>query len=92
VRGQAYLSARAGEKAAEEFQKILDHSGIAPTSPRHALARLGLARAYALSGDIEQSIRAYDDFFLLWKHADSDLSILNEAKKESLKLAAAKKN
>ena len=32
VRGEAYLHARQGEAAAAEFQKVLDHRGIAAAS------------------------------------------------------------
>ena len=48
VRGEAYLAARRGSQAAAEFQKILDHPGLVLNEPIGALARLGLARAYAL--------------------------------------------
>ena len=40
VRGEAYLRLHNGAKAATEYQKILDHQGIA-TSPLYSLARLG---------------------------------------------------
>jgi tetratricopeptide (TPR) repeat protein len=52
ARGEAYLQARDGVKAAAEFQRILDHRGIDPLSPVYALARLGLGRAYALQGGV----------------------------------------
>src|SRR5207244_12025049 len=48
VRGEAYLAAGQGGAAAEEFQKILDHSGIVWNCSTGAVAHLGLARAYAL--------------------------------------------
>jgi tetratricopeptide (TPR) repeat protein len=48
TRAEAYLAAGQGREAAAEFQKILDHSGIVVNCPSGALARLGLARAYAL--------------------------------------------
>ena len=51
VRGQAYLAAKREYEAAGEFQKILDHRGIVFSDPIGALARLQLARAYALSGN-----------------------------------------
>jgi DNA-binding winged helix-turn-helix (wHTH) protein/tetratricopeptide (TPR) repeat protein len=86
VRGQAYLHARSGKEAAAEFQKILDHSGIDATSPRHALAHLGLARAFALTGDTAKSRKAYEDFFALWSGGDSDIPELRQAKLEYQKL------
>jgi predicted Zn-dependent protease len=52
ARAQAYLQAREGAKAAAEYQKILDHRGIDPTSLLYTLARLGLGRAYALQGGV----------------------------------------
>jgi len=77
---------RAGKKAAAEFQKILDHRGVAALSPLHPLARLGLSRAHALRGDTAKSRAAYQDFFALWKDADPDIPILKEAKAEYAKL------
>ena len=47
---------------------------------------LGLARAYALSGDAAKSRTAYQEFFALWKDADPDIPILKEAKAEYAKL------
>jgi eukaryotic-like serine/threonine-protein kinase len=86
VRGEAYLAAREGKEAGAEFQKILDHRGVNALSPLSVLARLGLARAYALKGDTAQSGRAYQDFFALWKDADPDIPILQQAKAEYAKL------
>ena len=48
--------------------------------PWGALARLGLARAYALQGDTAKGRAAYMDFLTLWKDADPDIPILKEAK------------
>ncbi len=48
ARGQAYLALHQGKEAAAEFQKFIDHRTIVANSPLAALARLGLARAYAL--------------------------------------------
>jgi hypothetical protein len=50
------------------------------------LARVGLARAYAVQGDNAKSRAAYEDFFKLWKDADPDIPILKEAKAEYAKL------
>jgi len=86
IRGEAFLKARDGVKAAAEYQKILDHRGIDPTSPLYSLARLGVGRAYALQGDTPKARAPYQDFFALWKDADPDVPILKQAKAEYEKL------
>jgi hypothetical protein len=43
---------------------------------------LGLARALIANGDTAGARKAYQDFFALWKDADSDLPALSEARKE----------
>jgi len=84
VRGEAYLQMHDSKKAAEEFQKILDHRGVDPFD--FPLATLGLGRAYALQGDTAKARTKYQDFFALWKDADPDVPILKEAKVEQAKL------
>ncbi len=86
VRAQASQRGGKGTEAAAEFQKILDHRGVFPTSPVHALAQLGLARAFALAGDAAKSRKAYQDFLAVWKDADPDIPILQQAKAEYAKL------
>lgn len=86
LRGQAYLNQQKAAGAAVEFQKILDHRGWQPTSPLYPLAQLGFARAAALSGDTTKARKAYQDFFALWKDADPDLHLLQEARREYEKL------
>ncbi|MGA9527525.1 MAG: protein kinase [Terriglobales bacterium] len=86
VRGLAYLQAKRGPEAAAEFQKIVDHRGIDPIGPEHSLAKLGLGRAYVISGDPIKAKAAYQDFFALWKDADPEVPILKEAKSEYAKL------
>jgi tetratricopeptide (TPR) repeat protein len=72
-RGEAYLAARQGPQAVAEFQKILAHPQLTLTDPVSAMATLGLARAYALSGDRDKSAAAYKSFQNLRKNADSGL-------------------
>ena len=79
-RGEAYLDARQGIQAAAEFQKILDHPQLTLTDPVSAMATLGLARAYELSGDRAKSVVSYKNFQNLWKNADSGLSPYPRAK------------
>jgi len=94
LRGQAYLalaqitrtSSENEHHAAAEFQKILDHPGVIVNFPLISLSHLGLGRARALSGDKAAARTAYQDFFALWKDADSDIPILKQAKAEYAKL------
>ena len=51
LRGQAYCLAHDGNAAAAEFQKLLDHPGIALNFVTQALAHLQIARAWAMAGD-----------------------------------------
>jgi eukaryotic-like serine/threonine-protein kinase len=85
VRGEAYLVLGDGDQAAGEFQKFIDHRGVVTNFPWGALARLGLARAYALKGDTAKARAAYLDFLALWKDADPDIPILKQAKAEYAK-------
>jgi len=82
VRGEARLAAHQGAEAAAEFQKILDHRGIVVSDPVGVLAHLQLGRAFAMSGDKTRAKTAYQDFLTLWKDADPDLPILQQAKAE----------
>ena len=86
VRGQIYLRQKAGNEAAAEFQKILDHRGIEPSSPLYPLAHLGLARASVFSGDTAKTRKEYQDFLAVWKDADADLPVVQQAKDEYAKL------
>jgi serine/threonine protein kinase/Tfp pilus assembly protein PilF len=86
LRGEAYLTLHDGNAAAVEFQKFVDHRGLVVNFPGGALARLGLARAYALSGNTAKALAAYKDFLTLWKDADPDVPVLKQAKAEYAKL------
>jgi len=86
VRGQAYLAAKQPPRAAAEFQKILDHRGLVRNCETGPLARLGIARAFALQGDKPKARAGYQDFLNLWKDADPDIPILKRAKAEYAKL------
>ena len=86
VRGQAFLAIHQGDKAAANFQKILDHRGVVLNGPIGALAHLGLARANVLQGDNDKARTAYHDFLTLWKDADPDIPILKQANAEYAKL------
>jgi eukaryotic-like serine/threonine-protein kinase len=87
LRGEAYLMLHDGRAAAAEFQKFTDHYGLVGNFQWGALARLGLARAYALDAAKHDKARAaYQDFLILWKDADPDIPIYRQAKSEYAKL------
>jgi eukaryotic-like serine/threonine-protein kinase len=75
-----------GDEAAAEFRKFIDHRGLVANFPWGPLARLGLARAYALQGDASEAEAAYQDFLTLWEDADPDIPILVAVKSECAKL------
>jgi serine/threonine protein kinase/tetratricopeptide (TPR) repeat protein len=86
LRGEAYLMLHDGNRAAAESQKFIDYRGLVVNFPWGALARLGLARAYAMEGNTAKARTAYQDFLTLWKDANPDIPILKEAKAEYAKL------
>ncbi len=86
VRGQAYLLAHNGMAAAAEFQRVLDRRGIVGNFVTGAVAHLQIGRAYALAGETAKAKAAYQDFFALWKDADLNIPILQQAKAEYAKL------
>ena len=54
--------------------------------PTISMAHAGLARTYQLQGDKARSRVEYQNFFALWKDADSDIPLLKETKAEYAKL------
>jgi serine/threonine protein kinase/tetratricopeptide (TPR) repeat protein len=86
VRGEALLAAHRGGDAAREYQKFIDSRVIVQNCPLAALSRLGLARAYASSGDTVKAKASYQDFLKLWSDADPDIPVLKQARAEYAKL------
>jgi serine/threonine protein kinase/tetratricopeptide (TPR) repeat protein len=68
-----------------DFQGLLEHRGATTlASPvLYAMAQLGLARAYAASGDQSNSAEAYAKFLNLWGAADPSLTLLREARQHA---------
>ena len=88
LRGEAYLAAQQPSLAEQEFRKILDHPGVDPFSYEYPLAQLGLARALAAKKNTPASIAAYQTLFAMWKDADADLPVLQQARREYASLSA----
>ncbi len=81
-RGEAYRRAGQTENAANEYRALLAHRGVDPLSPLFPLAHLGLARAAAYAGNMQDGRLEYEKFFAVWKDADKDLPVLMAARRE----------
>jgi hypothetical protein len=86
VRANAYMAAGQPKEAAVELQKVIDHPGVALADPVSALSHLQLGRAFVMAGDKTSAKAAYEHFLSLWKDADGDTPVLEEAKAEYGKL------
>jgi tetratricopeptide (TPR) repeat protein len=82
LRAEAHLARGDAAAARTEYQKVLDHRGTDPFAPVLPLARLGLARAWRLSGDTVRSRQEYDALLEIWNQADPDLPLLERVRAE----------
>jgi serine/threonine protein kinase/Tfp pilus assembly protein PilF len=82
IRGLAYLQMGEGRLAAAEFQKLLDHPGIIGRYVIGPLSHLQMARAQKIAGNEAAARKSYEDFLALWKDADPDLPVYQQAKAE----------
>jgi predicted Zn-dependent protease len=85
-RARAYLGAGRAAEAARELEAVLKHRALCKRTGLEAFYRLELARALEKTGRREESRRAYQDLLGLWKDADPDLPLLQQAKAEYAKL------
>jgi hypothetical protein len=86
VRGLAYRQLHKNREAAAEFRRMLDHPGILLADPIGPAVRVRLARALRDGGDIANAKAAYQEFLALWKDADPDIPLLQQAKAEYARL------
>jgi tetratricopeptide (TPR) repeat protein len=86
IRGLAYLQLGEGRSAAAEFQKLVDHRGLVATDVIGALTHLQMARAQKMMGDKASARKWYEDFLALWKDADPEVPIYQQAKAEYARL------
>ncbi|MGB6993821.1 MAG: tetratricopeptide repeat protein, partial [Thermoanaerobaculia bacterium] len=82
LRARAYLAAGEGMEAVAEFERVIAARTINPAHPIHATALLGKARGHALAGDTDAARAAYNDFLTLWRDADPDIPLLQQAQAE----------
>jgi serine/threonine-protein kinase len=64
-----------------DFQTVLGHRGTAVTggSDVYPMAEIGVARAFAASGDKANSVQAYRRFLELWRRGDVGQKLRVEA-------------
>jgi len=82
IRGLAYLELRDGLAAAAQFQKLIDNPGFTVRHVTGPLAWLQLGRAQKMMGDEAAAQKSYETFLDLWKNADPDIPIYQQAKAE----------
>jgi tetratricopeptide (TPR) repeat protein len=86
IRGIAYLELGDGRSAAAQFQKLIDNRGFTVRHVIGPLAWLQLGRALKMVGDEAAARGAYETFLDLWKNADTDIPIYQQAKAEYARL------
>ena len=82
LRGRADVSLRQVQIGIVDFQTVLSHRGVPFTvgSVVFPVAEIGVARAFADTGDVNNSGGAYNRFLQLWKDADPNQPLVNEAR------------
>jgi DNA-binding winged helix-turn-helix (wHTH) protein len=86
IRGLAYVGLGDGQSAAAQFQKLIDNPGFSVRHVIGPLAQLQLGRAQKMMGDEAATRKSYETFLGLWKNADPDIPIYQQAKAEYAKL------
>ena len=86
VRGLAYQELHKPREAAAEFQRMLDHPGLLLADPIGPAALVQLARALRDAGDNEKAKATYRHFLALWKDADREIPLLQQARAEFARL------
>jgi eukaryotic-like serine/threonine-protein kinase len=81
LRGLAHGATNQMPSAIVDYQAVLVHRGVALAtgSNVYPMAEIGLARAYAATGDKDDSVAAYRKFLVLWGDADQNLPRMKEA-------------
>ncbi len=87
IHGLAYVGLGDGQSAAAQFQKLIDNPGFSVRHIIGPLARLQLRRAQKMMGDEAAARKSYKTFLDLWKNADPDVPIYQQAKAECARLA-----
>jgi eukaryotic-like serine/threonine-protein kinase len=77
-RGLAYQDAGHPDRAAAEYQSILEHHAMVPDSPYVPLAALQLSRTLRRMGNPVGATKADHQVDVAWRHADNDFLPLRQ--------------
>ena len=82
LRGRAHVALRQGQIGIVDYQTVLAHRGVTfiVGSDVYPIAEIGVARAFADTGDLNNSSDAYRKFLDLWKTADANQPLVTEAR------------
>ena len=82
LRGLAHVALRQLQIGIVDFQTVLAHRGVTflAGSDVYPVAEIGVARAFAETGDVGNSAQAYKRFLELWSSADAGQPLLKEAR------------
>jgi len=85
LRGRAHVALKQVQIGIVDFQTVLSHRGVPfiVGSVGYPVAQIGVARAFADTGDVGNSAEAYRRFLELWKTADAGQTLLTEARAHS---------
>ena len=82
LRGRALLGLGRAAEAVPAFERAFAGRLVSAPSVLGPAAQVWLARAYAAAKDTAAARRTYQDAFVAWRDADSDLPLLVEARAE----------
>ncbi len=82
LRGRAHVAMRQVQIGIVDFQTVLSHHGVSfiVGSVAYPAAEIGVARAFADTGDLNNSAGAYHRFLEIWKTADPKQPLITEAR------------
>ena len=85
LRGRAHVALSQVQIGIVDFQTVLAHRGVPfmVGSVSYPVAQIGVARAFADTGDLGNSANAYRRFLDLWKTADPGQPLVTEARTHS---------
>ncbi|MGH7507000.1 MAG: hypothetical protein ACRELX_15190, partial [Longimicrobiales bacterium] len=76
------------DDATRSFETYIGFGSKLGLSPLPAVARIMLGRAHAGAGRAAAARKAYEDAFRIWKDADPDLPMLQQARSEYARLSS----